>query len=104
MRVVHGGFAKDVTCCKLVGTLSIAVQKRRVYAGRSRHQIKKLFEMRFTVVRTRQNQQRDTTTWGIVDARDDDTSQPVVVKSSFWPLPSLGCVFQECPLTPGRIG
>lgn len=50
--------------------------------------------MRFTIVQTRQNQQRDTTTWGVVDARDDDTSHPVVVKSSFWPLPSFGCVFR----------
>lgn len=50
--------------------------------------------MRFTVLKTRQNQQRDTTTWGVADALDDDTEQSVVVKSSFWPLPTFGCVFQ----------
>ena len=49
--------------------------------------------MRFTIIKTRPNAKQDEGVWGIVDARNNDTDADVVVKSSFWPLPSFSCVF-----------
>ena len=46
--------------------------------------------MRFTVVASRPNRQNSS--WGIVDAITC-TNEKIMVKSSYWPLPSFGCVF-----------